>query len=751
MAGSYQAKIDVIIGGLREVAALEGRLEALQSTINAINKDPIDLNLGGRGRGRDLSGKLSKNVNDLVRNFNNFGKSFSSVNKQAVLFGDLMSQTALKSTGEFKKQDVAVKNLATAYTKATGEAARFEQQQVNLIRTSKGLQTTTQREIELLRRRAKVLKLQEQKRRGRNLQQDLALGAGFPLLFGGGAGSVLGGVAGALAGGGKGGFGLQVLGSAIGQQVDAFVQATQETAVALTSTAGALELMREKSLFTSEGSKELAAQLEEQGDVAALASHLTEELVSQIGDAGVIALQDLGSTTNETTKLWNQLTAQLQILIAGPLNGFLQLVNNMIGGINDALKPSAQDDFRAIRDRVLASGDAEAIARVTAIEDQVRGVQRKNLRGGGTQITQGSLTDEAALRGVELLKAAGFGPQIAVTDEDRRSITPPKGKRERKSQLPQLKEEVQLQERLNVLTRAIAQARADENPVREAALKMEVELEKQATSIAKVRLSDLPVAEKTEKIREIELDTSNKLFKIQDGLNQARAKQAEKGQEVISSLKDEKALLEAKLNGTEDQVALTQLIAQKTEGLNKTDAERVTKLLAAVDLLKQQNKEADKMQAIFDQIGQSIASGVVDTLSAAVDQTKSLADAAANTLRNIANTLLQLGVNTALGAAFPGASLFKNLPGFASGGRPPVNRPSIVGERGPELFVPSTSGTIVPSGKFGGATNVVVNVDAKGTSASGSNGSAKQLGGLIGAAVQAELVKQQRPGGLLAR
>ena len=129
MAGSYQAKIDVIIGGLREVAALEGRLEALQSTINAINKDPIDLNLGGRGRGRDLSGKLSKNVNDLVRNFNNFGKSFSSVNKQAVLFGDLMSQTALKSTGEFKKQDVAVKNLATAYTKATGEAARFEQQQ----------------------------------------------------------------------------------------------------------------------------------------------------------------------------------------------------------------------------------------------------------------------------------------------------------------------------------------------------------------------------------------------------------------------------------------------------------------------------------------------------------------------------------------------------------------------------------------------------------------------------------------------
>lgn len=35
--------------------------------------------------------------------------------------------------------------------------------------------------------------------------------------------------------------------------------------------------------------------------------------------------------------------------------------------------------------------------------------------------------------------------------------------------------------------------------------------------------------------------------------------------------------------------------------------------------------------------------------------------------------------------------------GFADGGDPPVNQPSIVGERGPELFVPKTAGTIVPN------------------------------------------------------
>jgi hypothetical protein len=40
--------------------------------------------------------------------------------------------------------------------------------------------------------------------------------------------------------------------------------------------------------------------------------------------------------------------------------------------------------------------------------------------------------------------------------------------------------------------------------------------------------------------------------------------------------------------------------------------------------------------------------------------------------------------------------------GFANGGQPPVNKPSIVGENGPELFVPKTAGTVVPNGGFGG-------------------------------------------------
>jgi tape measure domain-containing protein len=92
------------------------------------------------------------------------------------------------------------------------------------------------------------------------------------------------------------------------------------------------------------------------------------------------------------------------------------------------------------------------------------------------------------------------------------------------------------------------------------------------------------------------------------------------------------------------------------------------------------------------------------------------------------------------------------LPGRAKGGPVSSGQTYMVGERGPELFVPGRSGTIVANDKMGGGnTNVVVNVDAKGSSVEGDEQGASQLGRVISAAVQSELIKQQRPGGILAR
>ena len=86
---------------------------------------------------------------------------------------------------------------------------------------------------------------------------------------------------------------------------------------------------------------------------------------------------------------------------------------------------------------------------------------------------------------------------------------------------------------------------------------------------------------------------------------------------------------------------------------------------------------------------------------------------------------------------------------FAEGGRPPIGRASLVGERGPELFVPDRAGTIIPNHAMG-STNIVVNVDASGSSVEGDEEQGRELGRMISVAIQSELIKQKRPGGMLA-
>jgi tape measure domain-containing protein len=83
----------------------------------------------------------------------------------------------------------------------------------------------------------------------------------------------------------------------------------------------------------------------------------------------------------------------------------------------------------------------------------------------------------------------------------------------------------------------------------------------------------------------------------------------------------------------------------------------------------------------------------------------------------------------------------------AAGGPVNVGSSYLVGERGPELFTPNSSGTITANDQLGGG--MVINVDASGSAVEGDANKSRELGELIGAAVQAEIGRQQRPGGML--
>tara|TARA_R110000868_G_scaffold31638_5_gene115916 strand:+ start:180 stop:2456 length:2277 start_codon:yes stop_codon:yes gene_type:complete len=245
----------------------------------------------------------------------------------------------------------------------------------------------------------------------------------------------------------------------------------------------------------------------------------------------------------------------------------------------------------------------------------------------------------------------------------------------------------------------------------------------------------------------------------------------------------------AKLQGqgfTPEQIGA--ITAKKTElARPKTDRERLqgaaagvkAELDALTDPINMITKAAEGIGDAFSTSFKGIISGSMTAKEALGSFFKSVADMFLDMAAQIIAKMIQMAILNAIVSLLPGGSsggglgssqfkpggsaqMVPSLPNIknysgafkarAKGGPVSSGQTYMVGERGPELFVPGRSGTIVANDKMGGgSTNVIVNVDAKGSSVEGDEQGANQLGRVISTAVQSELIKQQRPGGILAR
>ena len=270
-------------------------------------------------------------------------------------------------------------------------------------------------------------------------------------------------------------------------------------------------------------------------------------------------------------------------------------------------------------------------------------------------------------------------------------------------------------------------------------------------------------------------DISEAMFAIQMKMQQARLSGDVYEQNRLERERETQRILESGMlirertvallkNEVDGRLELASIFKDNFKEASKINAKITAQAIAGIkegfataqEVDAKLQEQAQKMNQLYSSIGQTITTGIVDSLTAAVDGTKSLADVASNTLKSLANILLQFGINSLLSGL--GNNSGTGLGGLigkifpkAKGGSVMSSGSYLVGERGPELFTPGRSGSIAPNGSLGGGANVVVNVDASGTKAEGDGQGAKQLGSAIGAAVQAELIKQQRPGGLLSR
>ena len=533
--------------------------------------------------------------------------------------------------------------------------------------------------------------------RGFDTQSALISGA-FPLLFGQGPiGAVAGGLGGGIGGmfGTMGGFAGGIAATALVQQIQSAISAIGELGRALGPFARDTKAVT-SALGLQGSAQEAQLQLIEQtqGKTAAFNAAMNF-MATQIGQEGVNSLKRFGENSRRITASLTLATTKFQAFGASLLNFILR-----ISGAEKQLRKAEQErtiSFAASRGDETAKSILAEQKRIDALPSETVIVPTPGPFGGIVGIPKEIRSKEAKDAQEVLDKRRAL---FTVRENERINLA--KINSEQGAHVQTLEEEFALVNRVNELVKE-----GNEKGLAQKLAKNE-QINKKAIENINIRQDEVK--------RELE------------GLDKIKNKNDEQ-KLAVDELKEKQKFLTEEL---EKQPGILDDMNDKTKSLHS---------------------EVDKVTEAFKELSVTIGEDIKNGIKGLIKGTSTLSDL----LNNVADKFLDVALNQALfgdilGSSGPKKGGLLGFLGFADGGRPPVNRPSIVGEKGPELFVPSRSGKIIPNNKLGsgGNTSVTVNVDASGSSVEGDESNSEQLGRLIGAAIQAELIKEKRPGGLLS-
>ena len=246
------------------------------------------------------------------------------------------------------------------------------------------------------------------------------------------------------------------------------------------------------------------------------------------------------------------------------------------------------------------------------------------------------------------------------------------------------------------------------------------------------------------------VQASDKMRQILEQINAARVA----GNEFqLAGLEFDREMLRIQEQGlTGNNLAIAQ-----SSALADFDLKRQQLLSGTIEKQKELNKETDKYKITLDQVKDTLANQMTSAIEGLIDGTKTLSQSLSSLLRTFASMFMRAGIGSLVSTIFPSAkgNVFaqNGIVPYAKGGY--IGRPTmaLMGEAGPEAVLPLRRGR---GGRLGvetsgsGMGSVTVNVDAKGSEVEANETQASQLGKALGIAVQQELIKQKRPGGLLA-
>jgi len=251
-------------------------------------------------------------------------------------------------------------------------------------------------------------------------------------------------------------------------------------------------------------------------------------------------------------------------------------------------------------------------------------------------------------------------------------------------------------------------------------------------------------------LRALEADIGIKMAKEIATINNSNDKRS------VAAAERRLALLHETMAPIKERLDLAILENAEAEKANKLEEERKKKI-------EESKKEAEELREKMTAVGQEIENSIKNNLRDAITGAQSFGEAMSNVLNRIRDKIIDAQLDKLLSGFaenFGKGGEGKGLGGFlgnifgglfANGGQPPVNKISVVGERGPELFVPRSAGTVIPNQEIGGSSitnNISISVDATNSNVQ-SDEDGQQFGEAIAAAIQSEIIKQKRSGGLL--
>jgi len=648
----------------------------------------------------------------------------------------------------------------------------------------------------------KVLELQRQQRRQRigSAISSAAIGGGFPLLFGQGGAASIGGALGGLAGGAIGGgfgFALSIIGTAAGQAIADIEDFEQQLSV-LNAT---LTISGDTSLTTAADVKALAKEL-------GIAKEEAIELIGQFGqfrDAGLReelarvfgpvggaktfeALVNARLGEEEALQSIQSLEKLIGVEAADRLranletNGALSTAVALQQAVLELSQETTEENEKNVKfmDRInslfanlgMMAGMRAGVTLegpVTAEEfgeERAENVQapRIDLIGRALELQERYLRGVAELNekyrtGSKEIKKQERAIERAIEAIDRQAERTDRAIGRANERLDDI-----IHKNQDKLAFEREYARLIEQGSTPAAAKQAVELQKQLKQLDRTydRLID-----------RLDVEVASLKASIAKARAEGATEEAIKGQvAALEEIERKIAGLEEKKEGAEG--AINEALAPKSD--REVLEEYLTKLQGQLNDLMNPARQliglAETVGGAFSESFKGLVTGSMTAQQALANLFQRTADhfidmAAQMIAAQIKMKILGIGLNFLGGGATPSQGLnisgvqqyvtqpfnagdFTNaFSGKALGGAVGAGTPYLVGEKGPELFVPGAQGNIVPNNAMGGS-NIVVNVDASGSSVEGDSNQAAQLGKMLGAAVQAELVKQKRPGGLLA-